>query len=51
MKEQTTVKELETERLPPEPDNATSTDIDDVSEEDRQTIAAVLAAEIRALTN
>ena len=45
---ETTIKELEPEPLPPERENATTTDVE-VREDDRRTIAAVLAAEVKKL--
>lgn len=49
MKEQTTIRHLEPERLPPESENATTTDVE-VREDDRRTIAAALAAQLKKLS-
>jgi hypothetical protein len=43
---ETKVQELSQETLPPTPENATTTD-HPVADEDRQTIAAVLARQVR----
>jgi hypothetical protein len=43
----TKVQELRPETLPPAPENATTTDRP-VAEEDRETIAAALARQVRA---
>ena len=43
---ETKVQELHQETLPPAPENATATDRP-VAEEDRKTIAAVLARQVR----
>jgi hypothetical protein len=48
METKTEIRELTTERLPPALENATTTAVE-LSENDRKTLAAVLAAQLAAV--